>query len=151
MNRFTEWVLALIPTGMPPGALGWVFGISLLLFAATLGAMPLVIACMRADYFVRPDASDAAGRYPAARWALLVLKNLLGLVLLPAGLAMLVLPGQGIITILVALTLLNFPGKRRLELQIVRRRPVRAAANWIRARTGRPPFIIPDATPRAPA
>ena len=151
MNRFTEWVLALIPTGMPPGALGWLFGVSLLLFAATLGAMPLVIACMRADYFVRPDASDAGGRYPAARWALLVLKNLLGLVLLPAGLAMLVLPGQGIITILVALTLLNFPGKRRLELQIVRRRPVRAAANWIRARTGRPPFIIPDATPRAPA
>ena len=129
MSGFAEWVLALIPTGVSlSGALGWLFGISLLLFAGTLGAMPVVLARMRADYFVRPDAPAAGGRYPALRWALLALKNLLGLVLLPAGLAMLILPGQGIITVLVALTLLNFPGKRRLELQIVRRRPVRAAA-----------------------
>ncbi len=143
MNGFAEWVLALIPTGVsPPGALGWLFGVSLLLFVATLGAMPVVIARMRADYFVRPEAPDAGGRYPVLRWALLALKNLLGLVLLPAGLAMLILPGQGIITVLVALTLLNFPGKRRLELQIVRRRPVRAAADWIRARAGRPPFVL---------
>ena len=111
MNGIAERVLELIPSGVsPPGALGWLFGISLLLFVATLGAIPVVIARMRADYFVRPDAPDDGGRYPVARWALLALKNLLGLILLPAGLAMLILPGQGIITVLVALTLLNFPG-----------------------------------------
>ena len=145
VNGFAACVRGLIPAGlMPPGALGWLFGVSLLLFAASLGAMPVVIARMRADYFVRSEAPGAGRRYPLVRWALLAAKNLLGLILLPAGLAMLVLPGQGIITVLVALTLLNFPGKRRLELRIVRQRHVRRAADWIRARAGRPPFVIPD-------
>ena len=61
---------------------------------------------------------------------LLAVKNLLGLVLLAAGLAMMVLPGQGIITILIALTLLNFPGRRRLELYLIRQRHVRGAVDW---------------------
>lgn len=112
MNGFAAWVGALIPAGlMPPGALGWLFGVSLLLFVASLGAMPVVIGRMRADYFVRPAAPGAGRRYPLARWVLLAAKNLLGLILLPAGLAMLVLPGQGIITVLVALTLLNLDRK----------------------------------------
>ena len=42
------------------------------------------------------------------------LRNAVGLVLVTAGLAMLVLPGQGIITLLVGIILMDFPGKHRL-------------------------------------
>ena len=79
------------------------------------------------------------------------MKNVLGLILLAAGLAMMVLPGQGIITILIALTLLNFPGRRKLELRIIRQRHVRNAVDWIRRRAGSPPLVIPEpgAHPRA--
>ena len=66
------------------------------------------------------------------------------LAIMAEGLAMLVLPGQGVITILVGITLLNFPGKRRLELRIVRQRPVLLAINWIRARANRPPLVLPS-------
>lgn len=43
------------------------------------------------------------------------LRNVLGAILLVAGIAMLVLPGQGVPTILISLGLMNFPGKYRLE------------------------------------
>ena len=71
------------------------------------------------------------------------IKNLLGAALVLIGIAMLVLPGQGALTILAGVFLLEFPGKRRLELRIVRQRPVHLTINWIRARVGRPPLVLP--------
>src|SRR5574340_1251928 len=95
---------------------------SAVMFVGTLLLVPVLIACMRADYFVAPGASRFAGRHPVLRWTLQVLKNVLGAGLLLVGIAMLVLPGQGILTILIGLTLLEFPGKRAMELAPVRRR-----------------------------
>ena len=126
--------------------LAWSFGASLILFFGSLILMPVLIARMRADYFVTPDPDRDSwlGRHPAARTTARVLKNSGGVVLLIAGLAMMVLPGQGIITLLVALSLLDFPGKRQLELRLVRQPQVRGAINWIRGRAGRRPIQIPD-------
>ncbi len=60
---------------------------------------------------------------------------------------MLVLPGQGLLTILFGLILMDFPRKRQLERRLIKVQPVRAAANWIRQRYGRPPFeFVADAT-----
>ena len=72
----------------------------------------------------------------------LALKNLLGLLLMVMGVAMLVLPGQGILSILIGLSLMNFPGKYRLERYIAGRRPIRKSLNWIRARAGVEPLKI---------
>ena len=127
-------------------ALILLFIVSVVMFVGSLALIPVLLARMRADYFARDESPFARWRrrHPVAGGALLVARNLLGSVLLLAGLAMMVLPGQGIITILVALTLLNFPGKRRLELRIVRQRQVRSAIDWIRRRAGRPPLVIPE-------
>jgi Putative transmembrane protein (PGPGW) len=126
--------------------LWWVFSVSAAMFLGGLVGMPILLVRMRSDYFVepRPGEESWGGRHPVARWTIFVVKNFIGLGLLLAGLAMLVLPGQGVITILVAISLLNFPGKRRLELRIVRQPPVLHAINWIRARAGRPLLILPD-------
>ena len=59
-----------------------------------------------------------------------------------AGLAMLVLPGQGLLTILIGLMLLDFPGKRRLERRIVARPAILAMLNRMRARRGRDPLRV---------
>ena len=93
-----------------------------------------------------PDPDTWMGRHPVLRAWARVVKNLVGVVLLIAGLAMMVLPGQGIITVLVALTLLDFPGKRRLELRIIGQPQVHQGVNWIRKRAGQPPLIVPDAS-----
>lgn len=121
--------------------------LSVVMFFGSLAAIPVLLARMPADYFVRSESPFASWRrrHPVAGGALLVVRNVVGVVLLLAGLVMMVLPGQGIITVLMALTLLNFPGKRKLELWIIRRRKVRGAIDWIRRRAGRPPLVVPDA------
>jgi len=128
-----------------PAQAGWWFGLSVALFIGSLVAMPVIIARMRPDYFVRrkPTAESWTGRHPVIRIGFLVIKNVLGVILLLAGIAMLVLPGQGIITMIVGISLLNFPGKRKLELRFFKQRRVLRAVNWIRAKANRPPLIMP--------
>ena len=55
---------------------------------------------------------------------------------------MLVLPGQGILTIIVGLVLMDFPGKYGAERWAVSRGPVLPAINWIRAKAGKPNLIV---------
>ena len=123
----------------------WALALSSVMFVGGLVLMPVLIIRMSPDYFLHPEppAESWRSRHPALRNGTLVIKNVVGVFLLLAGLAMLVLPGQGIITILVAISLLNFPGKRTLELRIVRQGPVLQAINWIRTRARRPPLVLP--------
>jgi hypothetical protein len=71
-------------------------------------------------------------------------KNLLGLVLVFAGIIMSLpgVPGQGVLTILLGIMLLDFPGKRALETRIVGRPRVNSAVNALRARFGKPPLML---------
>ncbi len=123
----------------------WALALSSVMFVGGLVLMPILIIRMSPDYFLHPEppAESWRSRHPALRISTLVVKNVVGVLLLLAGLAMLVLPGQGIITILVAISLLNFPGKRSLELRILRRGPVLQVINWIRGRARRPPLVLP--------
>jgi hypothetical protein len=73
---------------------------------------------------------------------LLTAKNLLGYILIAAGIVMLVLPGQGTLTILIGILLVDFPGKYRLERWVVGRGPVLQSINWFRRRAGRPPLLL---------
>jgi hypothetical protein len=124
---------------------GMVVGASLVLAIASTALMVFLIARMSPDYFVAPAPPPGSWRYrhPVLRFATRVLKNLLGVVFVLLGLAMLVLPGQGALTILVGVCLLEFPGKRKLELRIMSKRPVHRAINWIRVRVGQPPLVLP--------
>ncbi|MCC5805632.1 MAG: hypothetical protein JJU00_04815 [Opitutales bacterium] len=105
--------------------------------------IPLLIVRMPADYFIREKVPLWPGLRPELRMALFAAKNLLGGILLLGGLAMLVLPGQGALTILVGIMLLNFPGKWRLERWLIRRRAIHRMMNWIRAKRHRPALHIP--------
>ena len=119
---------------------------SVVTFLGSLAVIPWLVVRMPADYFVHPRRPILRffGEHPALRLLGLCLKNLLGGLLIFAGLAMLFLPGQGILTILIGLSLLNFPGKRRLELRLVGQPRVMRGINWLRTRAGRPPLLLPD-------
>jgi hypothetical protein len=73
----------------------------------------------------------------------LTLKNVLGLLLIGAGIAMLLLPGQGLLTIVIGIMLLNFPGKRKLELRLIRIPALLRTVNRLRAKADRPPLELP--------
>ena len=75
-----------------------------------------------------------------ASGAVLVIRNVFGWVFVVAGIAMLVLPGQGLLSIIAGLVLIDFPGKHRLERRLLASHVVRDAMNWLRRRAGRPPF-----------
>ncbi|MDX2435441.1 MAG: PGPGW domain-containing protein [Acidobacteriota bacterium] len=126
--------------------LEWLAGLSLLMFAVTLVVFPLVIIFLPEDYFVRDqrDPARETRRHPAVWLTLTILKNILGLVLVLAGIAMLVLPGQGLLTVLLGVTLVNFPGKYALERRIVSRPSVARALNRIREAAGRNRLKLPD-------
>jgi hypothetical protein len=81
----------------------------------------------------------AAGAFVVGGAAALALKNAaaLALVLLGALLSLPGVPGQGVLTILIGLVLLDFPAKRRMERAILRRRPVARWVNRLRIRFGR--------------
>lgn len=116
-------------------------GISLVL---SLALLPVFVARMPTGYFAskRPPQTRWKQQHPVLRGSLLVFKNLIGGVLLIGGILMLVLPGQGLLTILAGLILMNYPGKRRLERWLVSRPRILQAANWIRRRAGRPPLRL---------
>ena len=118
--------------------------LSVLLFVATLFVIPILIGRLPADYFRRDRAPAWWRRHPALHVTLVVARNALGALLLLAGLAMLVLPGQGLLTMLVAVVVADFPGKRRFELWLIRRRLIHRAVAWIRRRRGKPPLQLPD-------
>ncbi len=126
---------------------------SLALFVASLLIVPPLIVRIRPDYFahaVRPP-SGWEQQQPLVRLAILVGKNVLGGVLLIAGLAMLVLPGQGLLTLFVGFLLIDFPGKYRLEQWLVRRRYILGPINWLRRRRHRPPLQVATPAFRGPA
>ena len=82
-------------------------------------------------------------RHPLVHHAIVVLKNTLGVVLILAGIAMLVLPGQGLLTLLIGLMLTDFPGKYAVEKWVVGQPGVLRAVNWLRQRAGHPPVLAP--------
>ncbi len=149
VDRLRGWILFVVDWFADhPAITGWIFGASVLLFLGSLVVMPLLLARMRSDYFVRGSGDDSwGGRHAILRLVGLVVKNFIGVALLVSGIAMIFLPGPGIVTILVAISFLNFPGKRRIELRIVRQRQVLKAINWIRERNHRPPLVLPEPIP----
>ncbi len=119
----------------------WLVGTSLFVFIAGLILGPMVLVKMPADYFVRTSSPWA--RHPVLRALFAAARNALSVILITAGIIMLVMPGQGLLTILAGLAVASFPGKKRLLLRVVRRHPVLRGINWIRAKAHAPPLQLP--------
>jgi len=123
----------------------WATGLSVVAVVAALIGAPWVVTRLPHDYFSRPrrEVWRASSQEPVFALVLGVIKNLLGLVLVSLGLIMLVTPGQGLLTLLAGLLLMNFPGKYQLERWVVLRPGVLRGLNWLRQRQGHVPFDKP--------
>ena len=119
--------------------------LSLLALIATVIGVPWVVARLPADYFSQAQRSPWHESTEESVLAKLlgVLKNLLGAVLVLLGLVMLVTPGQGLLTLLAGLLLMNFPGKYQLERWLVLRPGILRGLNWLRRRRNQPAFEAP--------
>lgn len=119
---------------------------SALSFLASLLIIPWIIIRLPDDYFT--DAyrhnSRLKNLHPAVYVIVITSKNLLGALLFSGGVAMLVLPGQGILTMVIGIGLMDFPHKYELECWIVSRPRVWQSINWIRQKALKPPLCLPD-------
>jgi hypothetical protein len=141
---------------LPENAPGWVqflLSPTALLVLSIVSAVTFVVSLIGASWAVQrlpedyllhePGKVRSAGSVSPA----LLLRNGVGALLLLLGVLMLVLPGQGVLTILAALGVMDFRGKRRCERWLMLRPSVLGAINRLRRRSGHPPLLAPLGNP----
>jgi hypothetical protein len=121
--------------------LGAAFVLSIASLVLVLLLLPVIVVRLDADHFA-PDRVLRPQRRGAVWFVFHLGKNLLGVVFVLVGVALLLLPGQGLLTILIGLLMLDFPGKQTLERRIVARPAILAFLNRMRVRAGRPPLRV---------
>ena len=112
-------------------------------FVGSLIAIPWILIRLPSDYFdMRVPRHWMKDHHPVLRVIGLIIKNILGMVFFLAGFLMLFLPGQGLLTMLIGISFMDFPNKRRLEARIVGQRTIFSAINTMRQRFNKPPLTL---------
>jgi hypothetical protein len=104
-----------------------------------------VLIRLSPDYFAAARAQSYRNAdYGILSWAGIIFKNVLGstLVVLGVVLSLPGMPGQGLLTVLAGILLLDFPGKRRLLFKILSRPPLLRSINRLRTKFSRPPLVV---------
>jgi len=140
---FTELVSAL--TVWASANAVWIVILSVAYFVVSLLVIRYLIVRIPTDYFLDAHGAQQAERHPLVSAGVRVAKNLIGIIVIIVGLVMSVpgIAGQGVLTILLGLSLTDFPGKRRLELRIASQPIIFRAINGIREKAGKPPLLMP--------
>jgi hypothetical protein len=109
------------------------------LTAGSLAVVARIVITLPEDYFER--SPQGRTRWTARR----VVRNLVGVVIVAVGAALSLpgVPGQGLLTMLVGLFLVDFPRRREIERALASRPGVLPALNRLRARFGHPPLRPP--------
>jgi len=117
-------------------------GLSIVMLVGSLALTPWILVRLPRDYFTASHHVPLEGFLdrPLLRGLLLGIKNLTGALLLLAGISMLFLPGQGLLTMFLALVLLDFPGKFRLKRRLFQAPRIRKSFNTYRIRHECEPF-----------
>ena len=121
------------------------FGLFLASLIFSFAAIAIVMVNIPANYFSTHYQQDFMPNSPwLVRWGVVIAKNLFGFFLILLGIVLSLpgVPGQGVLTILLGLIMLDIPGKRPLEAKIIKRPAVLGAANQLRARYGKEPLVM---------
>lgn len=118
--------------------------VSVVSFLATLVIIPWIVLKIPADYFSEPRrvALVSSDAHPSLKIVVFIVKNLFGVAIALLGIVMLVIPGQGLLTILIGVVLIDFPGKYKFQRWLISRKPVLKSANWLREKGHKEPLRI---------
>jgi hypothetical protein len=114
-------------------------------FFINLAIVSFILVKLPADHFNQNRKRKfMAGSHPALRVLATIGKNLGGVLLVALGVVLSLpgVPGQGLLTILLGVMLLDFPGKHRLEQKLLSRPSIVNAINGLRGRFGKPPLEL---------
>ena len=120
--------------------------LSIFILIISVFMMVLIISFLPEDYFKSENrnliSSVQNSRYPLLKLLVLITKNFFGILLLLSGILMLVLPGQGVLTIITGLVFMDYPGKYKFERKLLKQKGVINSINWIRSRLSKPPLKV---------
>ena len=120
--------------------------LSIFILIISVFMMVLIISFLPEDYFKSENrnliSSVQSSQYPLLKLLVLITKNFFGILLLMSGILMLVLPGQGILTIITGLVFMDYPGKYKFERKLLKQKCVINSINWIRSRLSKPSLKI---------
>jgi hypothetical protein len=146
IDRMQQWLEELGLTGTSFFLLS--LGMFVVTFLASLAVAAYVVVQLPATYFsqTHQPAISFWEHHVVLRWSVRIFKNVLGAFLVVLGILLSLpgVPGQGILTILIGIMLLDFPGRHRFERWLVSRPSVLRAVNRLRARYGRQPLVLDD-------
>ncbi len=120
--------------------------LSIFILIISVFMMVIIISFLPEDYFKSENrnliSSVQNSSYPLLKLLVLITKNFFGILLLLSGILMLVLPGQGILTIITGLVFMDYPGKYKFERKLLKQKGVINSINWIRSRLSKPSLKI---------
>lgn len=138
-----DWLLSTVQQYVSTETLVTLTVLSLVFFVGSLIAIPYILVRLPSDYFdIRVPRPWMQNHHPILRVMGHIVKNAAGGIFLFAGFLMLFLPGQGILTMLIGISMLDFPGKRKIEAKLIGQPSVLNVINNMRKKFGRPPLII---------
>lgn len=122
----------------------WLTIASIIGFIASIILIPWMVTKIPSDYFSHPKRQkDIWDNQPQImRLIFIFLKNILGAILVIGGIAMLVLPGQEIFTIIIGLFIMDFPSKYKVEIWIIKHPSVLRFINKLRVKVKQRPLEI---------
>lgn len=101
-----------------------------------------IIVWLPPDHFKRTGRESWWYQRRLLRWPVVVLKNALGVAVLPLGFFMILGPGPGLVVCAIALSLIDFPGRRALVRRLVGKPSVLRSLNDLRALFGKAPLVL---------
>ena len=120
----------------------WLGSISFLVFIFSLISIKWLVALIPNDYFIEDKRNKYQSSYPLTWLISIIIKNIVGYILIIGGILMLVLPGQGLFTIIIGLMLSNYPGKYFIERKFIVIPSVLKTINWLRKKSNKPPLKV---------
>ncbi len=141
-----DWLLSTVQQYVSAETLVALTILSIVFFVGSLIAIPFILVRLPTDFFdIRVPRPWMEDHHPVLRVLGHLVKNVVGAIFLFVGFLMLFLPGQGILTMLIGISMLDFPGKRKLEAKLIGQPAVLNTINGMREKFGKPPLIIaPD-------
>lgn len=119
--------------------------IFLVTFIGNLAIVSFILVKLPTDYFKKNRKTKFwAGPRPAVHAAKVIGKNLLGVLLVAIGIILSLpgVPGQGLLTVLLGVMLVDFPGRRTVEQKLLKRPAISNAITRLRHKFGKPPLEL---------
>jgi hypothetical protein len=114
-------------------------------FLINLAIVSIILVKLPADHFSKHRKTKFwAGPRPAIHAAKVIGKNIAGILLVALGIVLSLpgVPGQGLLTVLLGIMLLDFPGRHRLEQKLLSKPSIVNTINRLRGRFDKPPLQL---------